>query len=67
MRCMILCNILTHAGAEMSSSLINRIHKPNCNAIYQPNFILTLYCPYLYSYPIGIALFETRLTSPLGQ
>ena len=29
--------------------------------------LLTLYRPYLYSYPIGIALFETRLTSPLGQ
>ena len=28
---------------------------------------LTLYCPYLYSFPIGIALFKTRLTSPLGQ
>ena len=28
---------------------------------------LTLYRPYLYSYPIGIALFEKRLTSPLGQ
>ena len=28
---------------------------------------LTLYRPYLYSYPIRIALFETRLTSPLGQ
>ena len=28
---------------------------------------LTLYCSYLYSYPIGIPLFETRLTSPLGQ
>ena len=28
---------------------------------------LTLYRPYLYSYPIGITLLETRLTSPLGQ
>ena len=28
---------------------------------------LTLYCPYLYSYPIGIALFKRRLMSPLGQ
>ena len=28
--------------------------------------ILTFYCPYLNSYPIGIPLFETRLTSPLG-
>ena len=28
---------------------------------------LTLYCPYLYSYPIGIPLFETRLMSPLGH
>ena len=29
--------------------------------------IETLHCPYLYSYPIGIPLFETRLTSLLGQ
>ena len=28
---------------------------------------VTLYCPHLYSYPIRIPLFETRLISPLGQ
>ena len=28
---------------------------------------LTLCCPHLYSYHIGIPLFETRLMSPLGH
>ena len=36
-----------------------------CVSQYVVGRVLTLYCPYLYSYPIGIPLIETRLTSPL--